>query len=131
MAALTPADIVRIAETEGPQAADAALQRLVRAREAGEAEAPTDVDLLGDLEVGADEFDPKMIEVLGDLDVFGEGAAIDEITKEKADPAAAKKTASPNAGTTLSAGCAPRPGSGHINASPRAARQLVQLAPSE
>jgi hypothetical protein len=73
--ALTPADIMRIAETEGPQAADAALQRLRRAREAREAEAPSDIDyfVLGDLEVGAGETG-EMIEAIGELDVAGEDA---------------------------------------------------------
>ena len=74
--ALTPADIMRIAETEGAQAADAALQRIVRAREALETEAPEaeapeieapfDIEsveaLLGDLDLGADAGSADSIE---------------------------------------------------------------------
>jgi hypothetical protein len=95
--ALTPADIMRIAETEGAQAADAALQRIVRAREAleteapeakfPEAEAPSEIEslhkLLGDLELGADEAFEE-VEHLGELDAVAKVAVEGAIAKADA-----------------------------------------------
>src|ERR1039458_10160168 len=86
--ALTFADIKKvtekIAETEGPQAADAALQRMCReyreARESAVASSDIDYFVLGDLEVGAGETG-EMIEVIGELDVAGEDAVESAIAK--------------------------------------------------
>jgi hypothetical protein len=88
--ALTLSEIMKISETDS-KAADAALQR---AREASEAEAASDIDvesLLGDLELGPDESAGEVIEHLGELDAAGEDAPINEIKREKAEPAAAKQ----------------------------------------
>jgi hypothetical protein len=62
------AEIIKLGETDS-KAADAALQRLKRAEEAGQPETRPDIDiLLGDLDVGAGEIDGKVIEPLGDWD---------------------------------------------------------------
>lgn len=88
--ALTPADIMRIAETEGAQAADAALQRIVRAREAKfpEAEVPSDIEsvevLLGDLDLGADAGSAEAIEHVRELDAVAEAAVEGAIAKAEA-----------------------------------------------
>ena len=75
---LTVAEIMKLGETDA-KAADAALQRIVRAREAREAEAPSKIysleDLLGDLEIGAGEA-TDVIDHLGALDVSAEDAPI-------------------------------------------------------
>ncbi len=82
--ALTLADIERINETEGAEAADAALQRMKLAREAREAEAPetkapSDLESLehwlGNLEVGAGESAAEVIEHLDELDASFEDTA--------------------------------------------------------
>jgi hypothetical protein len=72
---------------EGPKAADAALQRIVRSREAAEAEAPFDIEnvskLLGDLDLGADEA-LEGVEHLGELDAVAEAAVEGAIAKAEA-----------------------------------------------
>ena len=81
--ALTFAEISKIvdeiAETEGAQAADAALQRMAREyREGSKLEAPLDElsAWLGDLEVGAGESDHEVIEHLDELDALAEDTVI-------------------------------------------------------
>ena len=78
---LTLADIEKIYETEGAEAADAALCRMRDEREAREAEGIIDpsVELrawLGGLEVGAGE--TEVIEHLGELDASAEDASLSE-----------------------------------------------------
>ena len=92
--ALTLADIQRIYETEGAEAADAALQRMRLAREAREAEAPKtktpsdlgSLELLGDLGVGAGETDGAVIEDLSELDALAEDASPSEPTAKPTAP---------------------------------------------
>src|ERR1019366_9349549 len=78
---LAIAEITKLGETD-PKAADAALQRIAHARKAREAETASDIenvdDLLGDLELGADETS-EVIEHLGELDAASEDAPINEI----------------------------------------------------
>jgi hypothetical protein len=74
------AGIMKIAETD-PQAADAALQRLARAREARE-EARFSAFLRGDPEVDSGKSDAEVIEHLGELDTSAEDAPIEEIKAE-------------------------------------------------
>jgi hypothetical protein len=74
--ALTLAEIMKLGETD-PKAADAALQRMARAREARGAKAPSDFNnldkMLSDLELGAGEA-LEGIEHLGELDAVAEAA---------------------------------------------------------
>lgn len=74
---------------EGPKAADAALQRIVRSREAAEAEAPFDIEnvskLLGDLDLGADVGSTEVIDDLGELDFAGEDVLGEQIRAELAE----------------------------------------------
>ena len=90
---LTVAEIMKLGETD-PNAADAALQRIVRAREAREAEAHSQIgsveDLLGDSEIGAGEA-LDMVEDVDELDVFAGDAPIAKTKGERAEPTAAKQ----------------------------------------
>lgn len=80
---LTVAEIMKLGETD-PEAADAALQRMSRAREA---EAPSDIEnvdnLLGDLELGAGEA-LEVVEHLDELDAAAEDAIEGAIAKAEA-----------------------------------------------
>ena len=73
---------------EGPKAADAALQRIVRSREAAEAEAPFDTEnvskFLGDLDLGADVGSTEAIEHVCELDAVAEAAVECAIAKAEA-----------------------------------------------
>lgn len=93
---LAIAEITKLGETD-PKAADAALQRMAREREAREAKAfeakyPADDDglVLGDLEVGAGETS-EVIEDIGELDSAGKGTlanaeAQDTLDEERREP---------------------------------------------
>ena len=86
-AALTEID--KIAETEGPQAADAALQRMALAREAQGIIAPSDTDdwlVPGDLEVGDGESVEEVIKHLDELDASAEDASPSEPTAKPTAP---------------------------------------------
>ena len=98
--ALTLADIDRIHKTEGPRAADAALQRMKLAREAQGIIAPSNIDdwlVPGDLKVGAGESGAEVIDHLDELDADAEDKAKAERQARKAEMLAAFAVAAANA----------------------------------
>lgn len=120
MPPLTPADIEKIYQTDGAAAADAALQRSSRAREAEAAEA--EAAYLRGL---ASEFNSKTIEQPIDLDASTGEVPIDEVEREKADTAVTEQSG----GAEVSGGGPPvKPHATETHSEPTRLPELIRAA---
>jgi hypothetical protein len=77
--------------TDGPNTATPAVQVVAVAEKAGQTDIENLELVLGDLELGADETSGAVVEEIGELHASAEDAPINEIKREKAEPAAAKQ----------------------------------------